>query len=189
MGIFNKITSILFIKPRVWKYAFLSDCWSVIGRPRVSYPLLLKGKGRIVFYEGVRIGVDLSPGFYSGYGYIEARTKESVIEIGKNVRLNNGFSIVALKKISIGDNALIGLNLSVSDSDFHHLDPLQRFDPNPPAEEVKIGSNVFIGSDVTILKGVVVGDNSVIGSNAVVTKSVPENVIVAGNPAQIIRQL
>lgn len=189
MGIFSKITSLLFIKPRVWKYAFLSDCKSVFGKPNVSYPLLLKGQGRITFGDKVKIGVDLSPGFYSGYGYMEARNPESVIEIGNNVRLNNGFSIVALQKISIGDDALIGLNLSVSDSDFHHLAPSERFHSNPPSEEVRIGNNVFIGSGVTILKGVTIGDNSVIGSNSVVTKSIPDNVIVAGNPAIIIREL
>ncbi|ESU25836.1 hypothetical protein FLJC2902T_30300 [Flavobacterium limnosediminis JC2902] len=167
----------------------LSDCQSVSGKPEIAYPILLKGQGKIVFGDKVKVGVELSPGFYSGYGYIEVRNPESVIEIGNNVRLNNGFSIVALQKIIIGDNVLIGLNLSVSDSDFHHLNSSERFHPNPPSEEVKIGNNVFIGTDVTILKGVTIGDNSVIGSNSVVTKSVPENVVVAGNPARIIREL
>lgn len=189
MGIFRKIKTALFVRLRIWKYKSLSDCKSVSGTPEIAYPVLLKGEGSIRFGNKVKIGVELSPGFYSGYGYMEARNPESKIEIGNNVRLNNGFSIVALQKISIGDNALIGLNFRVSDSDFHHLKPLERFSPNPPSEQVSIGNNVFIGSDVTILKGVSISDNSVVGSNSVVTKNVPDNVIVAGNPARIIREL
>ncbi|KGO83095.1 maltose O-acetyltransferase [Flavobacterium cauense R2A-7] len=189
MGIFRKIRNRIFVSLRIWKYKVLSDCKSVSGTPEISYPVLLKGEGTILFGNKVKIGVELSPGFYSGYGYIEARNPESRIEIGNNVRLNNGFSMVALQKISIGDDALIGLNFSVSDSDFHHLRPSERFHPNPPSEQVNIGNNVFIGSDVTVLKGVTIGDNSVVGSNSVVTKNVPDNVIVAGNPARIIREL
>lgn len=189
MGIFRKIKNIFFIRFRIWKYKALSDCKSVSGKPEIVYPVLLKGKGSIRFGDKVKIGVELSPGFYSGYGYIEVRNPESRIEIGNNVRINNGFSMVALQKITIGDNALIGLNFSVSDSDFHHLQPAERFHPNPPSREVSIGNNVFIGSDVTVLKGVTIGENSVVGSNSVVTKNVPDNVIVAGNPARIIREL
>lgn len=189
MGIFRKIKNILFASLRIWKFKALSDCKSVSGKPEIAYPVLLKGEGNIRFGNKVKIGVELSPGFYSGYGYIEARNPESSIEIGNNVRLNNGFSIVALQKITIGDNVLVGLNFMVTDSDFHHLQPSERFHPNPPSEQVSIGNNVFIGTNVTVLKGVAIGDNSVVGSNSVVTKNVPDNVIVAGNPARIIREL
>lgn len=189
MGIFRKIKNLFFIRFRIWKYKLLSDCKSVTGTPDIMYPVLFKGEGSIRFGNKVKIGVELSPGFYSGYGYIEVRNPESRIEIGNNVRFNNGFSMVALQKISIGNDALIGLNFSVSDSDFHHLKPAERFHSNPPSEQVSIGNNVFIGSDVTVLKGVSIGDNSVIGSNSVVTKNVPDNVVVAGNPARIIREL
>lgn len=189
MGLFRKIKNILFISFRIWKYKILSDCNSVSGKPEIAYPVLFKGEGNIRFGSKVKIGVEVSPGFYSGYGYIEARNPGSVIEIGNNVRINNGFSIVALQKITIGDDALIGLNFSIADSDFHHSNSQKRFEENPPTEEVCIGNNVFIGNNVTILKGVTIGNNSVIGSNSVVTKSIPENVVIAGNPAQIIKNI
>lgn len=185
----TKITNYLFVKLRILKFRILSDCNDVIGKPLLFYPVLLKGKGKIVFGSQVRIGVELSPNFHSGYGYMEARDKNSEVVFGNNVRLNNGFSIVAVNRIEIGNDVLIGLNFMVSDSDFHHLEAEKRFESNPPSAAVKIGSNVFIGNNVTILKGVSIGDNTVIGSNSVVTSSIPENVVAAGNPAKVIRNL
>ncbi len=54
---------------------------------------------------------------------------------------------------------------------------------------IHIQQNVFLGSNVTILKGVTIGRNSIIGNGSVVTKSIPDNVIAAGNPAKVIRTL
>jgi len=54
---------------------------------------------------------------------------------------------------------------------------------------VKIADNVWIGMNATILKGVTIGENSVVAAGAIVTKSVPANAIVAGNPAVVVRML
>lgn len=189
MGLLHKIVNYIFVKVRILKYSLLSDCKAVIGKPLLFYPLLLKGKGKIVFGSEVRIGVELSPNFHTGYGYMEARSESSEIVFGNNVRLNNGFCVVAVKRIEIGNDVLVGLNFMVSDSDFHHLEAEKRFESHPPSAAVKIGNNVFIGNNVTILKGVTIGENTVIGSNSVVTCPIPENVVAAGNPAKIIRNL
>lgn len=189
MGVLRKIIIGFFVRLRILKYRILSDCRTVIGQPVFFYPVLLKGKGKIVFGPQVSVGVELSPNFHTGYGYMEARNPESEILFGNNVRLNNGFSIVSLKQIAIGNDVLIGLNFTVSDSDFHHLEVEKRFESNPPAAAVKIGNNVFIGNNVTVLKGVTIGANAVIGSNSVVSSSIPENVVAAGNPAKVIRSL
>jgi acetyltransferase-like isoleucine patch superfamily enzyme len=53
--------------------------------------------------------------------------------------------------------------------------------------DVNVGHNVWIGYGACVLRGVTVGDNSVIGTNSVVTKDVPENAVVGGVPARIIR--
>lgn len=55
--------------------------------------------------------------------------------------------------------------------------------------KIRIGNNVFIGANATVLPGVCIGDNSVVGANSVVTKSVPENTVVAGNPARVVCSL
>lgn len=189
MGILTKINFLLFVTLRIWKYKLLSDCNFVSGKPNLFHPLLLKGKGKISFGKNVQFGVTSSPNFYSHYTYLEARNSESEINIGDNVSINNAFSAVAFSKITIQNNVLIGVNCSIIDNDGHNLDVDKRNEDNLKSEAVFIAENVFLGDDVTILKGVTIGKNAVIGNGSIVTKNIPENVIAAGNPAQVIRNL
>lgn len=178
----------VFQCPRVFFYSLLSTI--KIDAIKLQ-PVLVNGKGKIKIGKSVTFGVKESPYYYSGYSYLEARRKESYIEIGDNCFINNSASIISDgKKIIIGSNCLIGISLQIIDSDFHDLAPESRFGgKNILKKDVLINDNVFIGNNVTILKGVVIGKNSVIGNNSVVTKSIPENVIVAGNPAKVIKNL
>jgi len=84
---------------------------------------------------------------------------------------------------------LIGINCSILDNDGHSLEKDDRLFGTPKSAEIVIEKNVFIGDNVTVLKGVIIGENSVVGNGSVVTKSVPSNAIVAGNPAQIIKEI
>ena len=118
--------------------------------------------------------------------------------------LLNGALIMAEEKIEIGAHCLISWNIGIADSDFHPLEPAQRlidaqalapyFKDRPPRPKlktapVKIADNVWVGMNAVILKGVTIGENSVVAAGSVVTKSVPPNTVVAGNPAVIVRQL
>ena len=189
MDILSRIKKLLFVQTRIWKYKILSTCTNIIGKPKVYHPLLLNGNGTIQFGSNVQIGVINSTNFYSHYTYLEARTAESKISIGSNTSINNAFSAIAYLEITIGDNVLIGNNCSMIDNDGHHLDINKRTNTIPVAKPITIENNVFIGNQVTVLKGVTIGENSVIGSGSIVTKSIPKNVIAAGNPAKIIRNL
>ena len=106
-------------------------------------------------------------------------------------------------RIEIGSYCLISWNVGIADSDFHPLEPAQRlidaqalapyFENRPPRPKLKtapvmIGDNVWIGMNATILKGVTIGNNSVVAAGSVVTKAVPANVVVAGNPAVVIKK-
>lgn len=186
----KKILILIFQLPRFLKYKLLSNSKSIIGRPKLYQPAQINGKGKVVFHRNVRIGVDPSPYFYSGYAYIDSRKEESTITFGENIWINNNFVAIAEGEgIEIGENTLIGANCQIMDSDFHDLNPNKRMDSKAQTAKVTIGKNVFLGSNIVILKGVQIGDNTVIANGSVVTKSIPANVIAAGVPAKVIRTL
>jgi maltose O-acetyltransferase len=117
------------------------------------------------------LGVWPFPYFLSGYIHLEARESTASIEIEEGVWINNNAVIIAERSsIRIGANTLIGTELTVYDSDFHDLHPLQRLAGTHECASVNIGKNVFIGSRVTILKGVTIGDDAVIASGSLVNK-------------------
>ena len=97
--------------------------------------------------------------------------------------------VLAFSKIIIHDNVLIGINCSIIDNDGHSLLIAERNNGMPIIANVIVEKNVFLGDNVTILKGVTIGENSVIGNGSIVTKNIPENVIAAGNPARVIREI
>jgi acetyltransferase-like isoleucine patch superfamily enzyme len=118
--------------------------------------------------------------------------------------LMNGALVMAEERIEIGSHCLISWNVGIADSDFHPLEPAQRiidahalapfFKDRPPRPKLRtrpviISDNVWIGMNAVILKGVIIGENSVVAAGAVVTKSVPANVVVAGNPAVVTKRL
>lgn len=121
---------------------------------------------------------------------ITTNDKGAVVEIGDHVGIS-AVTISAFKRITIGSDTLIGGNVLITDSDWHSLDPSERFGDisNIKTAEVRIGRNVFIGTRSVILKGTVIGDNSVIGAGSVVSGTIPPNVIACGNPCVVIKRL
>lgn len=112
----------------------------------------------------------------------------SNIFVGENFFANFNLTILDEAEVRIGDNAFIGPNVSIYTA-CHPLDPETRNKLVEWAEPVTIGDNVWIGGSTTILPGVRIGNNVVIGAGSVVTRSVPDNVVVAGNPARILKSL
>lgn len=109
--------------------------------------------------------------------------------IGDNVCVNKNVHIGCNNLIIIGEGTLIGSNVLITDHSHgkneYNLPPSNRplFSKGP----VVIGKNVWIGENVCILPNVTIGDNSIIGAGSVVTKSVPSNSIVGGNPASVVK--
>lgn len=111
------------------------------------------------------------------------------IHIGENVGIS-GSTIYAMKEIRIGNNTFIGANCKIVDNDFHAFEPGLNFTTDPlhlKMKPVSIGENCFVGMNSIILKGTVIGKNSIIGAGSVVCGKFPENVVIAGNPARIIK--
>lgn len=105
------------------------------------------------------------------------------IQIGDRCGFS-GTVIGAFKSIRIGNNVRCGANTLITDSDWHLDDPRSGV-----PREVVIGDNVWLGVNSVVLKGVTIGENTVIGANSVVTRSIPANVIAAGNPCKVIKNL
>ena len=106
------------------------------------------------------------------------------ITFGKHVFINHNFTAMSIGGIELGDNVQIGPHVTIV-TDNH--DPVNRYVLK--CRKVVIGNNVWIGAGVSIMPGVHVGDNAVIAGGSVVTKDVPANTVVGGNPAKVIRQL
>lgn len=120
----------------------------------------------------------LFPPFYADYG--------QNITVGKNVFINSGCCFQDQGGIEIGDNVLIGQQVVIATLN-HDLIPEKRANMLPAP--VRIGNGVWIGAHATILAGVTVGNGAVVAAGAVVTKDVPENTVVGGVPAKIIKRV
>ncbi|MBC8442232.1 MAG: acyltransferase [Deltaproteobacteria bacterium] len=111
----------------------------------------------------------------------------SGIIIGDHVLISPGVRISAANSISIADSCMLASHVYITDSDWHGI-----YDRSMPPREksfVVLEENVWVGDSSIICKGVTIGKNSIIGAGSVVTSDIPANVIAAGNPAKIIKQL
>lgn len=108
------------------------------------------------------------------------------ITIGKNVFINHGCSFLDLGGITIEDDVLIGPNVQLI-TENHPINPAER--KSLVLASILIKKNAWIGAGAIILPGVTVGENSVVAAGAVVTKDVPDNTVVAGVPAKIVKDL
>ena len=109
------------------------------------------------------------------------------IDIGSYCLLTPGLQIVSAEHVSIGDNVMIASRVYISDADWH--DVYDRLASPGQRAAVVLGNNVWLGEGVKVCKGVSIGENSVIGAGSVVTKDIAANVVAAGNPAKVIKQL
>lgn len=146
------------------------------------------GGGAYCIGENVVFGYKIGGGYKFGYCELQCRTLDSKICIGNNVFFNNNLSIICCSKVSIGNDCMIGINCQIMDFDAHSINPEKRHQSGTVANII-IDDNVWIGNNVIILKGVHIGENSVVAAGAIVTKDIPANVVAAGVPARVIKNL
>lgn len=129
---------------------------------------------------GQAVGEDfnLNPPFYTDFG--------RNIRVGKRVFINFGCTFMDRGGVTIGDDAFIAPQVQLI-TENHGLEPdRRRYITSRP---IIIGKNVWIGAGAIILPGVHIGDGAVVGAGSVVTKDVPANTVVAGNPTKPIKKI
>ncbi|MGW9123825.1 sugar O-acetyltransferase [Paenibacillus chitinolyticus] len=132
---------------------------------------LLGRTGKVFFIE---------PPFRCDYGYN--------ISLGENFYANYNLTVLDCNRVTIGNNVLIGPNVSVFTAG-HAIHPELRVNEVEYALPISIGNNVWIGGGAILNPGVSIGDNTIIGSGSVVTKDIPADVIAAGNPCRVLRPI
>ena len=110
------------------------------------------------------------------------------ITVGDNFYTNTNCTILDCAKVTIGNNVLIGPNVSLYTPN-HAINADERKEGYERSLPINIGDNVWVGGSVTIVPGVTIGDNTIIGAGSVVTKDIPSNVIAAGVPCRVIRSI
>ena len=154
----------------------------------IRFPIRIRGKNLI------KVGEGFTTGFNCRIDAYNHKKNKTVINIGKNVQINDNVHIGAVERIEIEDNVLIASKVFITDhnhgkysgdnQDSPHTNPKDR-----PiySEPVRIKKNVWLGEYVTVLPGVTIGEGSIIGAMSVVNKSIPANSIAVGTPAKVIK--
>ncbi len=138
---------------------------------------------RALFSELMGTKVDdsflLIPPFYTAGG--------DEIRVGRNVFVNQNCTFYDLGGLDIADDVLIGPNVSIITAG-HPVEPSRRR-ATTIGKPIRIERNVWIAAGATVIGGVTVGENAVVAAGSVVTKDVPPNTLVGGNPARVIRSI
>jgi acetyltransferase-like isoleucine patch superfamily enzyme len=109
------------------------------------------------------------------------------ITVGDYSLINPGVRLSSADAIQTGHSCMLAMNCYLTDADWHDLQ--HRIYAPGVHKPITLGDNVWIGDSALVCKGVSIGDNSIVGASSVVTRDVPANVIVAGNPARLVRAL
>jgi len=164
----------------------MGEAWDVVARTQKLSPALNASTSMDEMRErlGEIIGTPIYKSttvfvpFFTNFG--------KHIRLGKNIFINHACTFLDLGGITIEDDVQIGPKVNLI-TENHPVDPRQR--KNLDLKSIRIKRNVWIGAAVTILPGVTVGENSIIAAGAVVNKDVPDNTIVGGIPAKVIKNI
>ena len=146
---------------------------------RLEGRLVIRGPGRVILGDGIRVGMVVTPWTYH---------PDAVISIGRDSYLN-GTTFGCRLRIAVGDRAILGAS-TLMDTDFHSTH-VNRHDSEAPVREapIEIADNVWIAASAGILPGTFIGRNSVVGFGAVCSGAFPADSIIVGNPARVVKQI
>ncbi len=172
---------------RWWMRRFLAPQFDALGEDA----LIVRPWHVEVFGSGVTAGAHLhalasrdAPIRLTTWAAPEAQAR---ITLGNCVLLTGGTRLLAAADITVGDGVMFAHAATVSDCDWHGI--YDRVAASRDARPIHIGDNAWIADGAFIGKGVSIGENAIVGARSVVTRDVPANVVVAGNPASVVKEL
>ena len=136
---------------------------------------------------GNHVHINSAPGYPTKLCTWKAGDDWGRVTLGDYVLISPGTQIISSRSIVIGANTMIASGVYISDSDWHGT--YDRLRESGAARPIVLEENVWISVRAIIGKGVTIGRNSIVGAGSVVTKDIPPNVIAAGNPATVKREL
>ena len=172
-----------FLQYHLWfkgKFAAIGGTPTVWGFRNIiiSGPNITIGKN-VVF-----VGAD---GHKTNLSSVNIGSRRGSIAIGDYVLIMNGVRISSASSIIIGDGCMLATNCYLTDSDWHDI--YDRTSIPGGSAPIVLERGAWVGDSAIVCKGVRIGENSIVGAGAVVTRDVPPNVIVAGNPARVVKKL
>lgn len=151
------------------------------SRLSVQGSLRLRGPGTVILGDDVVIGRGMRTDIYT-------HAPDAVVTIGDRTFLN-GTRFGCARQISVRADCILA-DARIMDTDFHAISRHRRSRAAPIATApVTIGENVWVAAAAAVLKGVTIGENAVVAFGSIVTKDVPPDAIVAGNPARVIGEV
>jgi len=146
----------------------------------INHKFRLRGRGKLIIGNRCNLWAFEEPNKFFLYD------ASAEITVGEGSRVN-GVTVHCRKKVSLGKNCIVGSAI-ILDTDFHKFkDPKHILYGAQTTKPVAVGDNVWLCGQSVLLKGSVVGNGSVVGFRSVVTKKFPSNVVIAGNPAKVVR--
>lgn len=184
-------------------YSFVKNCFFSIWHFLIIKPTFqsfCREVGHSLFIESKLPQIWNNPDIYIGNNVTLSGhtsffacpfTKSSALTIGNNSYIGYSTTVAIGNKVNIGDNVKIAAGCFIAGYYGHPSDSQERIQnlPEKNIGEINIKDNVWIGTNSKIMKNVTIGKNSIISAGSVVIKDVPDNVIVAGNPAKIVKKL
>jgi acetyltransferase-like isoleucine patch superfamily enzyme len=142
----------------------------------------------VVLIRPSRITMDSGSRIFPGCR-LEVHSKNGSIWIGENCAIGQNFHCTAIGNLKIGAGTSITANVCITDITHDFTDPnVPQAEQDYLGAETTIGENVFIGVGAVILPGTKIGNNCIVGANSVVQGSFPDNAVIAGIPARIVKR-
>ncbi len=152
----------------------------------VGENLVIRRGAKILITKGGKVSIGKN--FVLGEGADLFVGKDGKVRIEDGVFIGKNSTVVANGNLKIGASTQIAHLVTIIDSDHQFSDPKRPLvDQGGNIGKISLGKSVWIGANSVVLKNIEIGDHAVVGAASVVTKSVPDNSVVAGNPAKKIK--